>query len=108
MPSDSKEWRIHFLSATVLFLVITKEARFFKCVSLRNLFTAEYEAVGRSAFQQIMEIVAFKDSLGNVSKSTSARCTLNIFVPVRRNPCRSLEVARRLDLQLKPVVDLMS
>jgi hypothetical protein len=79
MPSDSKEWRIHFLSATVLFLVITKEARFFKCVSLRNLFTAEYEAVGRSAFQQIMEIVAFKDSLGNVSKSTSARCTLHTF-----------------------------
>ena len=44
------------------FLVISQQNRFFKAVSLRNLVVSENEAVARSAFQQIIEIITYKDS----------------------------------------------
>ena len=50
------------MSATVQFLVISQQNRFFKAVSLRNLVVSENEAVARSAFQQIIEIITYKDS----------------------------------------------
>ena len=65
-----REWRQYFLTATVLFVVVPKANRFFKSVTLRNQYMADFEAVSRTAFQQMVEIILFKERIERATGST--------------------------------------
>ena len=56
----ANQWRTLFLTCTTLFVVCPRDARFWKAVSLRNVVTADFEAISRTPFQTICEIVHFK------------------------------------------------
>ena len=65
-----QQWRQLFLTSTVLFIIVPPANRFFKSVTLRNAAMADSEAVARSAFQQMVEIVVFKERLERVTGAT--------------------------------------